>query len=237
MEGHGLNLQWIFAGFNMNALIEKIIQNPLFLRLKNVVENNLYHDHEDAYSHSIKTKDVALKEIKGDFISNPKAKEKFMMFTNGDFHGTKRADIMILVALIHDIGKILHVKDNNTTHPLLVTNSTGLTACPGHEYWGSTIVGEVLKGLPLSEKVIDYIVSIIKLHDTFNAEYWVVRKDWPMDMVINDVKSRTEGLYKEVLFNIYCDCYNAAPFQEAKDVIAKIFNEPKLYEKHQYIIL
>ncbi|MDD5147806.1 MAG: HD domain-containing protein [Candidatus Daviesbacteria bacterium] len=237
MERFGLNPQWNFAGFNMDALIGKIIQNPLFLRLKNVVENNLYHDHEDAYFHSIKTKDIALKEIKGDFISNPDAKNRFVKFTSEEFNGMKRADIMVLIALLHDIGKMLYVKEGNKTHSLLVTNSSSTTVCPGHEYWGSTIAAETLKNLSLTKEVIDYIAGIIKLHDTFNAEYWAVKKDWPMDMVINDVKSRAEGLYKEVLFNIYCDCFDAAPFQTAKAIIAKIFNEPKLYEKRQYIIL
>lgn len=155
----------------IHTLVKKIIQNPLFLRLKDIVENNTYHDYEDAYSHSIKTKDIALKQITGDFISNPKAKEKFVIFTNENIHDIKRADAMILVVLLHDIGKILYVKDGDTTYPLLVVNSAGLTTCPGHEYWGSTIVTEILKDLALNKMIV------------------------------------------------------------------KIFNEPKLYEKRQYIIL
>ena len=95
----------------MDPLIEKIIRNPLFLRLKNVVENNAWHDHEDVYSHSVKTKDIARREISGDFITNPQAKKLFQQFTNEDFNGMKRADIMILIALTHDIGKILYVKE------------------------------------------------------------------------------------------------------------------------------
>ncbi len=219
-----------------DALIEKIIQNPLFLRLKNVVENNDYHDHEDVYSHSIKVKDIALKVINADFISNLEAKERFNRFINEDFHGYKRADIIILIALLHDIGKILNVKEDGKTHPLLVTNTEGTTSCPGHEYWGSTVVAEVIKDLSLPKEITDYIAAVIRSHDSFNPLYWESKKGWPMDMVLNDVKSRAEGLYKEAMFNQYCDCLTAIPYQNAKEVVIKIFNEPTLYEGREYVI-
>lgn len=220
----------------MEKLIDKIIQNPLFLQLKDVVENNIYHNHEDVYSHSLKVKNTAQREIKADFITNPDAKKRFLEFVEEDFYGYKRADIMILVALLHDIGKILQVKEGGTIRSLLVTNEEGITSCPGHEYWGSTIVSEITKDLSLPRETVEYIANVIKLHDTFNAQYWLDRKDWTMDTLLNDVKSRAEGLYKEALFNIYCDCFTAAPFQSAKEVIVKIFNEPKLYERREYVI-
>lgn len=219
-----------------NQLIEKIIQNPLFLRLKDVVENNSYHDHEDVYSHSIKTKDWAIKEITGDFITNTQAKQSFLQFVNEEIDGMKRVDIMVLIALLHDIGKILSVRDEDKTHSLLVTNVFGMTVCPGHEYWGSTIVDQLLQNLDLSEKITHYIATVIKLHDTFNADYFEDRATWPADFLINDVKSRAEGLYKEALFNIYCDCFTVDPFQAAKKMVIKIFNDPKLYGKREYTI-
>lgn len=220
----------------LDQLIEKIIQNPLFLRLKDVVENNSYHDHEDVYSHAIKTKDVALKEIKADFIANPEARKSFTDFTDEDFHGMKRADVMILIALLHDIGKILHVKEVDKTRPLMVTDENGITLCPGHEFWGSTIVGRVLQDLSLPKEIVNYISQVVKLHDTFNPGYWIDRKDWSMDSLVNDIKSRAEGLYKEALFNIYCDCFTVKPFQNAKEIIVKIFNDPNLYKERHYVI-
>lgn len=220
----------------MDTLVEKIIKNHLFLRLRAVVENNSYHDHEDVYSHAIKTKNIALKEINADFIANPKARKSFIDFTDEDFHGMKRADVMILVALLHDIGKILFVKEVNKTRPLMVIDESGVTLCPGHEYWGSTIVAEVLKDFLLPKEVVDYIATVIKLHDTFNARYFEVRQNWTWDALINGVKSRAEGFYKEALFNIYCDCFTAAPFQQSKEMVVKIFNEPKLYERRKYVL-
>lgn len=224
----------------IDQLVEKIIQSPLFLRLKAIIENNSYHDHEPVYSHLTKTKDTAIKEIKGEFITNSKAKEKFKQFVSEDFHGMKRSDIMILIALLHDIGKMLSVKDGDQLHPILDTNSSGITACPGHEYWGSTIVGEVLKDFSLNPEVIKYISNVVRLHDTFSEKYFTGKDGWSIEELVNDAKSRAEGLYKEAMFNQYCDCFTATPFQFGKDMIIKIFNEPSLYiiqnTKRQYVI-
>ncbi len=230
----------------IDTYIEKIIQSPLFQRLKNIVENSSYHDHEDVYSHVIKTKDIALREINGDFITNPDAKKSFLDFIseacnnsvviNEDFHGFKRSDIMILTALVHDIGKMLSVREAGQTKPLKVTNPAGITSFPGHEYWGSTIVGELLEDLSLPKQVVEYMTDIIRSHDTFSTPYFTGKTDWPMDVLINDVKSRAEGLYKEAMFNQYCDCFTAIPYQNAKEVVIKIFNEPTLYEGREYVI-
>lgn len=217
-------------------LIDKIIHNPLFLRLKNVVENGPYHDHEDVYSHSLKVKDSALMMINADFIKNPDAKKRFLDFVNEDFHGFKKGDIMILTALLHDIGKMLSIKEGNSIHPILSTDSSGKTSCLGHEYWGSTIVDQVTVDLSLQKEVVNLIANVIKLHDNFGADYFAEKRGWTMEFLLNNVKSRAEGLYKEAMFNQYCDCCTAQPFQEAKEMIIKIFNEPKLYERREYVI-
>lgn len=217
-------------------IITKIIQNPLFLRLKNIVENNDWHDHEDMYSHSVKTKDIAQREISGDFITNPEAKKLFQQFVNEDCHGIRRRELMLLIALVHDIGKILSIKEGNKIRPLEVTNSEGITSPPGHEYWGSTIVNKVLEELPLNNEVISYISRGVKVHDAFQGDYLPSRKQWPLDTLINDVKSRAEGLYIESMFNNFCDVFTAPPFQQYKELVIKIFDEPALYERREYVI-
>lgn len=237
MEESGSNPPWTFAGFNMlDQYIEKIIKNPLFLNLKDVVENNGYHDHEVVYDHLIKTKDIAKREISGDFITNPESKKLFQEFVKEEFEGMEKAGIMIIIALLHDIGKILLVKEDDNCHPILVTNSSGITFLPGHEYWGSKVVDQLLNDLNLPSEVIKYIVNIIRLHDTYGESYWNPKKDWPWDIIINDVKSRAEGFYKEAMFNQYCDCFNAEPFRYGKEMLIKLFNEPALYIRREYVI-
>lgn len=221
---------------NLEETISKIIQNPLFLKLNNVVENNGYHDHEAVYDHLVKTKDIALREIKADFITNPEAKVKFLEFVKSDFYGLKKADIMILIALLHDIGKILSIKKGETLHSILVTTNGGITFCPGHEYEGSKIVSEFTKDLNLLPEVTSYISKVIQNHDTYNQLYLEGRNAWPQDILLKDIKSRADGVYIEAMFNIYCDCFTAQPFQKAKGMIIEIFNNPNLYTSEEYVI-
>lgn len=221
---------------NLEETINQITSNPLFLRLKNVIENNGYHDHEDVYSHLIKTVGIAKTQIHGSFITDPLAKTLYEQFINEEIQGIKRSDIMILISLLHDIGKILSTREGDVEKSILITNLEGKTSCPNHEYWGSTIVDQFLNGLNLPAEVITYISEVIKLHDTFGDTYWESKKTWSWDLTLNDIKSRAEGYYKEALFNIYSDCFTAAPFEHGKSMIIKAFNEPSLYTERKYVI-
>ncbi|EKD84821.1 MAG: hypothetical protein ACD_38C00154G0008 [uncultured bacterium] len=202
---------------DLESTISKIIQNPLFLKLKSVVENNGYHNHEDAYSHSIKTKDIAQREITGEFITNPLAKDLFFKFINEDITGIKSADILILIALLHDIGKSLP--------GILKTDANVQTSCPGHEQKGSGLVPQLLQGLSLPDEVISYIAKVISFHDSFPASYFENKVD------LNDVKSKSGGLYIEAMFNQYCDCFDAVPYKTAKIEIVNLFNNPEFYKE------
>jgi hypothetical protein len=219
-----------------DRIIEQIIKHPLFLRLKNVVEISPYHDHEDVYSHSLKTKDIAIKEIRGDFITNPQAKQLFEQYTNEDINGMKRKDMMVLIALLHDIGKVLSVKEAGETRSILETRSDGNTSCPGHEYRGSLIVGTILSELNISPELISSIAQVIALHDTFNDGYMVQKSSWSMEQLISEVKSRAEDTYIEALFNIYCDNFTVDVSKSSREIIRKLFNEPSLYTRREYII-
>src|ERR1035437_10127389 len=97
---------------NVDSLVEQIRNTPLFLELKNVIENNAYHDHESTYDHLIKTYETAKEQIKGNFIQSPEAKKLFLKFVNTPFENLTIGDVMLLTALLHDVGKILRYKDN-----------------------------------------------------------------------------------------------------------------------------
>jgi HD superfamily phosphohydrolase len=221
---------------NLDAIVEKIINNPLFQRLKDVSENNSYHDHEKTYDHHIKTYETAKCQIKGDFIKNEEAKKLFLGFVNVPFDNLTNGDVMLLTALLHDVGKILYYKEEDHEYPLRHEDKEGIVINPGHEYWGSTIVNEFVKDASLSEKVIEKIARIIRLHGAFGEYYFASKFNLPIKDIIDDVKARTEGFYKEVLFNDYCDFFTAKPFEKGKEKIIEIFNEPFLYNLREYFI-
>lgn len=221
---------------NLEETIAQIISKPLFLKLKGIIENNGYHDHEDVYSHSVKTVGIAKQQIDGAFITDPQAKALFEQFTSEEIQGIKRRDIIVLISLLHDIGKILSTKEDSLEKSILVSNSEGRTFCPNHEYWGSTIVDKFLNEFNLPEEVVTYVSQVIKLHDTFNDYYWESKKDWQWELTLNDIKSRAKGYYIETLFNIYCDNYTAPVSEYAREMIEKTFNDPKLYAERKYVI-
>lgn len=203
----------------MNADIQKIIQNPLFLRLKDIIENNAFHNHESVFDHLVKTKDIAFREINGNFITNPDAKKLFLGFVNEKMDGRKRGDLMILAALLHDVGKL--------ETPQVIVDC--MTQAPGHEAKGGEIVPRFLEGLSLTDKQIEYISKIVGTHNAFQEEYLSQRGNLPIQDIVNDMKSKPDGLYIESMFNNFCDVYDAEPFQPYKDLVIKIFSEPKLY--------
>lgn len=224
---------------NVDQLVEIVTAHSLFLKLKNVVENiEGFHNNEDVFSHSIKTAEIAKREREGKFVTNPEVQKLFLAWMEEDVFGMKRKDVSLLVALLHDCGKLLHYKENGETKPLItkrpqVPNQTG---CPGHEYWGGTlVVKEILKDSGLNQDIQNYIASLVRLHDVFNA-FFQGKEQWTIAELIEDVKSRAEGLYKEAMFNSYCDCYNASPFASSKNKIEELFNNPSLYAPRTYFI-
>jgi hypothetical protein len=220
----------------IDSAIETISNHPLFLKSKAVVENNAYHTHEDVYSHSLKTLKIAREQITANFITDNEAKQKFLSFVSEDYGGVTRADCMVLTALLHDFGKILSVKENGQVQSILITNTQGITACPGHEYFGSTIVDQLLTDLSLPHRALEHIRSVVRLHDTFNEQYFAVKKEWTIDALLHDIKARAENYYIEALFNIRCDCFTAPPYQEALARGYELFNNPRLYFTRTYSI-
>lgn len=216
----------------MDALTEQIISNPLFLKLKTVIENNPWHDHESVYDHLIKTHKIASEKINGDFVTDENAKQLFLDFVNEDVDGVRRKDLMLITALVHDIGKILYYKNGDEEKALRHENSQGITRMPGHEYWGSTLIPELLKDAGLSKVNVEIIANVVRLHDTFNDGYLTGFSD--ISGLVDDIKARAEGFYKEALFNIYCDVFTAKPSESSVKKIAEIFNQPSLYTHREY---
>ncbi len=222
---------------NLDELVKKITNTPEFLCLKKVVENNPYHDREDAYSHSLATYQIAQNNIKGEFITNSEAKKLFEEFLNERVTGWRKEDLLILIALLHDFGKSLFFEENGQTESILSIKPNGDTQCSGHEYWGSVFVKDFLKQFGLPQEVIEYISTIIRLHDSLSTDYFNPKLDWPIELIIKDLKSRAEGFYKEALFNVYCDNFKAENlFDSAKKIIEQIFSNPFSYTPRRYTL-
>lgn len=219
--------------------IEKqIISHSLFQKLKDVIENYPgYHDHESTYDHLLKTARIAKEQIDGHFITNTEAKEKFIELVNQKLHGTDLKSIMILTALVHDVGKILLYTEGGETKTLAMLDEKGNTPMPGHPFWGGRIVvPEILKNIELSTGAKQMIADLVKVHDAYAEGYFASKKDWALEAIISDIKSGAIGYYEEALFNQYCDCFDSPGFAEDKKTVEQIFNNPTFYNKRKYIL-
>jgi len=225
---------------NLDRLIELITSHPLFVRLKDVIEHaEGWHDHEPVFDHLVKTANIAKEQANGGFIMDSEAKKLFEKWMNEEIGGMKRKDLAILIALLHDCGKILSYREDNKVSTLITSKPIleGQTLCPGHEYWGGEIVApEILKELGIGENIIDFILQVIKFHDALGYVYLTGKENWPIEALVNDIKSRAEGLYKESMFNMYCDGYTAKAFEAGKKRLEEVFNTPSLYIPRTYFI-
>ncbi len=197
----------------LEEIIQEIVKQPGFLSLKDIVEDNPYHGHEDVYAHSLKTMELAGKNIDGSFITDPEARTLFLKYVREDLGGMSRGDLMILIALLHDIGKagVEQVQTEDGTRLL------------GHEKKGAEMVGLMIEDLRFTKNQVDLIEKVIRLHDKYNE------KNLSKGLRIERIREMGEGAHVEILFNIYCDCFNAKPFQGLLEVIRKIFIDKELY--------
>src|SRR5579872_58303 len=106
---------------DIEELQHQVISHPLFQRLQTIVENYPgYHDNETTFDHLIKTAKIASGVTNGYFITNIKAKEKFLALINRKIYGTTFKTIMVLTALLHDCGKLLLYTEGGQTKPLRI---------------------------------------------------------------------------------------------------------------------
>ncbi|HSD98372.1 MAG TPA: HD domain-containing protein [Patescibacteria group bacterium] len=228
--------------------IEKVLQDiqshPLFLRLKNVVENGYegdktWHDHEPVFDHSTKTLRIARERLSGDFITNPEAKRLFENWKEQEIFGVKQKDLTLLISLIHDCGKIVSYKEEEKVASI-VTPKPGFSdqvICPGHEYWGAKlVVQELLKNTPFSEDSKKYIQTVVEYHGFFSNPYFSTKTNQSVEELLKGLKPYYGGYYIEGLFNMYCDGYTATAFEEGKKRIEELFNCPDLYISREYFI-
>lgn len=219
---------------NIDKTIDEIITDFRFKRLKTVIENNSYHNNEAVFDHVLKVFKKAKESILGSFIKDTIARKKFINFTNETIYGIKRKDAMLIAAILHDIAKGTKYKDGVKEQEIKKIDKNGFVLFPNHEYIGSILASQILKDKGLSKDITDYICKIIKLHGVFSEFYFDDVKNWSEEEIINDIKNKSEGIYIETLFNVYCDCFDAVPFQKSKQAIEKVFNNLDLYSERIY---
>lgn len=214
--------------FNLEEIAEQIINHPYFQKSKLPIENNGNHIDDPVFEHQMRTYEKAKDLVKGELITNSEAKTEFENLMNTEIEKIKTEDLLQIVSLLHDIGKIIVFNDNGKDFPLLRSLQNGKTDAPVHEYWGSLLAREILLELNLPTTAIDYITNCIRLHNSgFN--FWF--ENIPNEKRLFEIKLRSENLHAEIIFGTYCDLFYGDGFKNQLNLPIEILNMPEAYQK------
>jgi hypothetical protein len=134
--------------FTINKIKNNEFENsiPEFYELRNIVENNDWHDNDPVFNHVL-----FVSEKLGEVLEN--VKDEISTYLGQKITNYTRKDILFLASLFHDIAKKeTIVKDND------------VTTCQNHEEVGSIKVKKILDRFDLSEKEKAVVVKIVKNH-------------------------------------------------------------------------
>ena len=204
---------------NIPNAIANLSRSPEIQRLSKLVENNLYHDHENVLDH-VQVVFANIQEfLKFEFVKSSELQKKYLDYFNeipdkkGEY---KRIDLLILTACLHDIGKGL--KKENGRPCLEIIDEQGNTLAFGHEYLGALIVPSLLRNnYGLTPKEISIVQFLVGFHDTFNEKFCktYLTKNTAKDIPV--IQERQPLFYIELLLHILSDNSGFEPYQQWSD--------------------
>lgn len=219
---------------SLSLLQEKIIAHPHFQKAKTVIENNTCHPNESVYDHLLITHKRATEIINGAFITNENARNLFTQWMREEKFSMRYKEIALLVALLHDIGKILVYEENGKQFPLSALQKDGKTIALGHEYWGADVAEKILLDVGVSKELANYVATIVKLHG--NLFFLQVDATKIIDEHVADMKALGRGFEKEILFNVMADVTTCPLFQNWLKIVHQVFNEESFYHTRKYFV-
>lgn len=159
---------------------------PEFYDLKNVVENNLWHNKQVTFDHVLEVFENFNKIIK----SSPNNLKNYL---NQKIGLNSKKDILSFCALFHDIAKPETVLKDGSS-------------CPNHEEIGAKKIKKTLKKFDFSPEEQIIIVIIIKnhaiIHNILKPENKNQKKDF------EKFKKRFKDLYIDLCLIAYADTLN-----------------------------
>lgn len=146
--------------------IAKLFHNRI-VPLITAVENNIWHENDNDYAHTITVYTNLLKLLDFSFVEDSKQREKLIGYYAGRFWPTKysRGYVLLVATYLHDIAKRATMITNEVTQE---------TSCPDHPEKGAKIVTELLENYQYApsfrNKVYDIILWHHVPHEVFSTE-------------------------------------------------------------------
>ena len=198
-------------------VVEGVVRLSGVQRLSGLIEKNAYHDSEDVLEHMAKVFANSQELLEFNFIKSSSLKKKYKTYLgrvvakDGKY---SRGDLLLLASGIHDVGKGVE-KEKGITY-LQVIDESGNTESTGHEHAGAQLVRNLLEHTDLISSEVEFVQSIVKLHDMFSEKFCSanLKKNMQQDI---EIIQNTHPLYLELLLHIVADNHGAEVYKEWSD--------------------
>jgi hypothetical protein len=178
---------------------EFIKQIPEFYELKDIIENNDWHDNDSVFNHTLTVLgklEKILKDVKGEILD----------YLDRKVSGYTRRELLSLAVLLHDVAKKETIIKKNAK-----------TSCPNHEEKSAIKANRILSRFDLSEKEKELIIRLIKHHDTIHL---ILKMDTAKrDREFDKFKKEHSGLFWEVALLGMADTLGCQPKGRAADEV------------------
>jgi len=186
--------------------IEKLKNNqfqkklPEFFKLKNVIENNDWHNNDSVFNHTLAVLEELEKLLKT-------TNNKINTYLNEKVDNYSKKDLLFLATLFHDIAK---------NDSLIKTDDS--TSCPKHEELGSEKVKPILNRFDLSDREKNIVVKIIRYHGEIHII--LEPKNNKLNEQYKNFKSKRRDIFIELILLAMADTLGG----QQKDNNPKEFN-------------
>lgn len=201
---------------HFDQLVDNLLTEVDFIDLKKVVENNISHNNESVYSHTLNVVSKFEDNLNFKFIRKEKTKAAAIKYFSTRIGTLTRAELFLISAYFHDVGK----------KTILQKSSDEDTTISGHELTSAKISSTILSKHPeIDTKDIKYIVNLIKRHSGYKLRLL----DHINSLPKSDKKITLTSVYclPEIFLYMVADNENAKVFKKYKKMIMEGFLQKK----------
>ncbi|MBI5306730.1 HD domain-containing protein [Candidatus Wolfebacteria bacterium] len=160
---------------------------PELYELKNIIENNLWHNNDSVFNHTI----AVLEKLEMLF---KKTNNNVNSYLNQMVDKNTKKQLLFLGTILHDIAK----KET-------IINKNGLTTCSNHEQKGAVKAQKILRRFNLSQKEIYYITNLIKHHSLIHRLLDDINNQNFQAQFNNFMKKFLKNIYPELMLLGFAD--------------------------------
>jgi len=199
-------------------------QFPEIKALHGVVENNIWHDHDDAFAHTRNVYKYTQEALQFAFVEDrdtKKALNEYFQEPLTPGSTTTRKDVLDIAAVLHDIAK-------SDPEEMTREDNTGYTYFPTHDISGAQMSQRILERHNYEPAVIERVKKLITLH----LEIHKTQQPQQRQEVINEIQANHPDIFPDLLVLSMADMQgsdlaklNYTDYKERMDAYYIAFNE------------